>query len=285
LVSLSAALALLPGSSAAQDQRGALLTGVVVDSARGMPIADAEVSLPDLKRNVVTDSAGRFRIAEIPAGAYHILFHRLGFREADVTFRFAVGDTIDRRIILGATATVLDSVRVHAERSSTIPSFDENRKVGLGHFLTRADLAKAGAARLSTVLSGLPGLGVVSGRAGQGWIVSKHMTPSSCPPLRTLGTRDPQEAPGAACLMGQGVYVPIRSEALSGITPGCYVQVYLDDRLMNNTRPTEPFDVNSLPLDQLEAVEFYSGPAQTPMKYSKLDSRCGVLVLWTRRSP
>jgi hypothetical protein len=63
----------------------------------------------------------------------------------------------------------------------------------------------------------------------------------------------------------------------------CYAQVYLDDVLMNPTRPTEPFDVNTIKLEQLEAVEFYAGPSQTPAKYSRLDSRCGVLVLWTRR--
>ncbi len=36
---------------------------------------------------------------------------------------------------------------------------------------------------------------------------------------------------------------------------------------------------------QIEAIEFYSSPAQTPSKYSRLNSRCGVYVIHTRRPP
>jgi hypothetical protein len=45
------------------------------------------------------------------------------------------------------------------------------------------------------------------------------------------------------------------------------------------------FDVNSLQPDQIEAVEYYAGPSQTPMEYSTLNAVCGVLVIWTRRTP
>jgi len=54
--------------------------------------------------------------------------------------------------------------------------------------------------------------------------------------------------------------------------------------MVNASRPTEPFDISTIEADQLEAVEYYSGPSQLPLKYATLDSRCGVLVLWTRRS-
>ena len=36
------------------------------------------------------------------------------------------------------------------------------------------------------------------------------------------------------------------------------------------------------PMD-LEAVEYYASAAQTPARYSGLNSQCGVLVLHTRR--
>jgi hypothetical protein len=66
----------------------------------------------------------------------------------------------------------------------------------------------------------------------------------------------------------------------------CYALVYVDDVLMNGTtEPTEPFDISSIAPEQVEAVEFYSGPAQTPLKYSRMGSNCGVLVIWRRRSP
>jgi hypothetical protein len=62
----------------------------------------------------------------------------------------------------------------------------------------------------------------------------------------------------------------------------CYVKVYLDDVLLNVGRPTPGFDVNTLLTDQIEAIEFYAGAAELPMRYSPLNSVCGVLVIHTR---
>ena len=265
----------------AQERRNVVVTGVVVDSALGQPIVGAQVGLPDLNRATVTDSTGDFRIDSVPAGAYRLVVRHVGFRVVEMRIT-VVSNDIDRRIILGRSATVLESVFVKAPSSSGIKSFDENKRVGLGHFLTRADLAKLGAATFSEVLSNISGVGILRGTGDQGWIHSRRMTPSSCPPVTSYGppARPPQ---AVACLQGQGVYVPARDEHDRGVQPVCYAQVYLDNVLMNPARPTEPFDVNTLKLEQLEAVEFYAGPSQTPSKYSGLDSRCGVLVLWTRR--
>ena len=89
-----------------------------------------------------------------------------------------------------------------------------------------------------------------------------------------------------ACLRSQGFYIPDTAEANQGMPMACYALVYLDDVLMNGaTEPTEPFDISSIAVDQVEAVEFYSGPAQTPLKYSRMGSNCGVLAMWRRRSP
>ena len=65
---------------------------------------------------------------------------------------------------------------------------------------------------------------------------------------------------------------------------GCYAQVYIDGSLMNRGNPTPPFNVNELLIGNIEAIEFYASPALTPMRYSS-SSPCGVLVIWSRRSP
>jgi hypothetical protein len=44
------------------------------------------------------------------------------------------------------------------------------------------------------------------------------------------------------------------------------------------------FNLNSINPAQIEAIEFYASPAETPLKYSVMESQCGVLVIWTRRS-
>jgi hypothetical protein len=43
------------------------------------------------------------------------------------------------------------------------------------------------------------------------------------------------------------------------------------------------FDINSIPVATIEAIEYYASAAQTPTKYSVLNSQCGVLVIHTIR--
>jgi hypothetical protein len=90
---------------------------------------------------------------------------------------------------------------------------------------------------------------------------------------------------------GAGVYEPEDFEKRDGVKRACYSQVWLDGMLMNRQvtngprgqRVSPPFDVNTIPPTQIEAVEFYATPAQTPQKYSGFGSACGVLVIHTRR--
>ena len=85
-------------------------------------------------------------------------------------------------------------------------------------------------------------------------------------------------------LRNQGYYCPEPSERAYGITAcACFAQVYLDDRLMNTQRPTEPYDVNTLPVEDIAGVEFYATAASTPGRYSAMNATCGVLLVWTRR--
>ncbi|HEU4994604.1 MAG TPA: hypothetical protein VFT29_07275, partial [Gemmatimonadaceae bacterium] len=62
----------------------------------------------------------------------------------------------------------------------------------------------------------------------------------------------------------------------------CYAQVYLDEMWVNRSDPL--FDINSISTSSIAAIEFYSGPSETPAKYSKMESRCGTLVIHTRKS-
>jgi hypothetical protein len=68
----------------------------------------------------------------------------------------------------------------------------------------------------------------------------------------------------------------------------CYGTVYWDGVRIykpNGQPPMPLFDLNSIRPDQIEAIEYYSGPAQTPAKYSDLNSACGVLVIHSRKTP
>lgn len=264
--------------------RGATFSGVVVTDSTREPIVGAEVALPDLGKGVTTDSHGAFNIGGIPAGEQRVLVRRIGYGAADTRVTFNEHETVERRVVLGRAVT-LETVTVSEKMiERQMKDFEDNRRLGLGHFMTRVELAKYDGMKLAGVLQQLSDVDFVQGVTGSAWIMSRRAPASLCPP------GSPGEPPNLTrtgqCLQNHGVYIPERSEVRQGLKVGCYALVYLDGMLMNGTKePTEPFDVNTIAPEQIEAVEFYSGPSQTPLKYSRMGSNCGVLVLWRRRSP
>ncbi len=177
---------------------------------------------------------------------------------------------VERGIVL-PRFTVLDSVRVVGFVDVPL-SYLENRARGFGHFMTRAELEKQGNRSLADVVSLMPGLGIVRGRSGQGWAMSKRA------PVR-LGASNSRSNE-----MGTDVYAPDQGEKARGVVQGCYARVYLDGMLLNASTPAEPVNLNDFGIQNIEAVEYYSGPSQTPSMYSRLNSSCGVFVIHTRRS-
>ena len=231
----------------------------MVDSAQ-RPIADAEIALPTLPKGALTNDRGAFRVDDIPPGTHRVTVRRLGYGPLDTTITFRPNQTVDRRIHL-TRVVALDSVNVVA-KNFAIPSFEEHRKIGLGKFWTRDDLKPQEGRLLSEVVAQAGGLDLVRGTGSYAWILSSRMPPS---------------------LQGTGVYTPEQFEVLIGMKSGCYSRVYVDDVLMNPGDPAEPFNVNTLSPNMIEAIEWYASPADTPFKYSKLNSACGVLVVWMRR--
>jgi hypothetical protein len=244
--------------------RAAVFAGTVLADSNARILSGAEVALPDLGKTVVTDEQGRFRLGDIRPGTHRVFVRRLGYVPLDTAITFRANQSVDRRIVLRHVVT-LDSVNVLAERPNLPSSFEENRRVGLGQFITRDSLARQEERRLSDILRQLRGPDVEQGTGGRAWLLS---------------SRSP------ASLSGTNIYSASKPELMQGMRKeGCYSQIYLDDVLLNPSNPTEPFDINTIVISQIEAIEYYSGPAQTPAKYNRLGAHCGTLVLWTRRSP
>jgi hypothetical protein len=226
-----------------RDTMTATLAGrVFIDSTR-QPIIAAEVALLDVGKSVLTDERGAFRIADIPAGAHRLMVRRIGFGPLETTIVFAARETIDRNIFL-ARAVTLDSVRTTALRGADL-EFEENRRLGLGHFLTRKDLEKVGVARLSAVLTTIPGIRIQESR------------PPHPPEWYVVNNR-------------RGCFAAIVLDGMRMYTP---------------RSPTEPpFNINSLNVGQIETIEYYAGATQLPARYQGPGAdACGVLVIRTRR--
>jgi hypothetical protein len=252
-------------------KRGATFIGVVVSDSSHLPIVGAEVSLPELGKTAFTDSSGAFRIVGIASGEQHIVVRRIGFGAADTKLTFTGYETIERRVVLGRAVT-LEAVTVTARANDReMPGFEDNKRVGLGHFMTRAELEKFTGMQLGTALDQLSDIHTVRGN-GHLWVASRRQPAPACRQGDTV------------CLRNAGFYLPSVQEMMSGMESLCYAQVYIDRVLMNGLQePTEPFDLRTVPPESVEAVEWYAGASQTPLKYARMASGCGVLVIWTRR--
>jgi hypothetical protein len=262
-----AALAAAAAPLAAQKGNAVLSGRVLADSVR-TPVVNAAVAIPALNRSASTDEQGRFQIADIKPGSHEIVVRRLGYSPYHERIAFAANQAVEHEILL-VRATVLDSITVSA--SAVIPSFEENRAVGLGRFITRAELAKQETRRLSEVVAQISGVRVIAGMRNNAWLSSKRAA------ITSISNRG-----GKSCLLDE-------VDAMNGAKAcECYAHVYLDKQPMyrGSALGREPlFSLNSVNVDQIEAIEYYAGPAQTPLEYSRLNSQCGVLVIHTRRSP
>lgn len=228
--------------------RLAILVGFVLDSADA-PIEEAEVELRALGIRARSDPRGRFVISGIPEGQFTVTFRKVGWAPAESRLSFAADDSLNHVVRL-ARLTILEA-RLTLEHDPRLREFNENRRIGLGQFLGPEDLARARAAQTAQLFSRLRGAYVKRTPSGRAYVVSN---------------RGPRSISGTPCGINR------------------YADVWLDDVLVYRWRPGEPgFDINQVPPDKIKAVEFYSGPSQTPVKYQNLDTTCGVVVIWTER--
>jgi hypothetical protein len=254
--------------------RPAVFVGVVVNDSTQAPIPGAEISLPELARSTLADAKGVFRLEGIQPGDHHVRIRAIGYGAADTRLTFNENETVERRVVLGR-AVMLQSVNV-AAIPTVLPAFDEHRAIGLGHFLTRTDLAKREDMSLVSFLEQLPSIRIVRGVGSRAWVMSAR-------------------APGSVRPIPPDVADSVQGAPLSS----CYSQVYLNDVpvfsgriIMDRARTGAPsprweplFDVSRFLAAQVEAVEYYASAAETPLRYQRNDPQCGVLVIWTRRSP
>lgn len=224
----------------------AVLTGLVADSAGG-PVPGAEVTLPALGLARIADGRGAFRVSDIPAGVHQVIVRKVGYGPLDATLGFADGATLERRIIL-TRMTTLGEVRVTATlRDRQMEDFEANRRTGLGHFLTRAEIAPQEVRKISDVMQSMPGVKVVHGPGNRAFIATSR---------RCLQYTSEQDC--AACI----------------------ASVYLDGVLMSQF---EPVDINTFSLRDIEAIEYYADWWQAPPRYNGFQNACGVVVIHTRR--
>lgn len=235
----------------------AAVAGVVRESGSGEPLAEALVVLPERGVGTYTDSAGRFAFGELRPGEANLEVRFLDRRSEERTVTLRPHEVTEVELALQVQAVEVPGLTVEAERRrrGRMAGFHQRTERGKGHFFTREELARREGNQLHQVFRRVPGVDVVPcgripGRASQG----SH-----------------------ACYV-----VASGREAPSFIQRGPCVPIFFVD---GHRTPLDemPLGINELSVSEIEGIEVYTGPAQTPPRFNSLaGGRCGVVVIWTR---
>lgn len=163
----------------AHAQTGATIIGSVRDTG-GAVIPLARVTVGAAR--TVSDSAGRFVLANLPAGPGLLSVRRLGFAPVDTRVNLAASRTDSVEVVLAAVAEHLPGLTTDAEAAERayLASFYRRREIGNGFFFNRRQLDSIRVVRVSDVLRRLPGVRLLPDRTGR---VQLRMSRSgNCPP-------------------------------------------------------------------------------------------------------
>jgi hypothetical protein len=241
-----------------------VFAGLVVRDTANSPIEGAEVVIAGVGKSMLTGKRGAFRLREVPTGEREVMVRKLGYGPMTTKVTFTPNKTVTRRIVL-SPVQVLNQVDVTAERmrDPMLKLFEENRKLGIGQFLTRDDLERMRALPLSSALREMTTVRLVIQNSAA-WIGSSRGCLTKQPRPKLEGASGgPITVEGTIC---------------------CFPSVYLDRmRLYGGEKDGFTPNLNTYNPEQIEAVEFYPGLSTVPAEYAQIDQRCGVLVLHTRR--
>lgn len=133
----------------------AALIGHLRTSDGNLPLPQAEISLPALKRSLLTQDDGSFIFPDVPAGTVRIIVRRIGYDPIDMVQSVPEKGTVRLELRMTARVVTLDSVTVTAELDRhrvRMAEFERRRQMGIGIFLTRKELLSRETMSLPTLL-------------------------------------------------------------------------------------------------------------------------------------
>ena len=274
---------------------GASLRGYVRDPATGAPAADALVTvkwnkLDAAMRQVAavseqqavtrTDSAGRYDFCGLPEGVR--LTTRVttnGGRSAPQSLVIRADELNVLDLTLGTESILADveptrvppvtvsGASASVPRNRAMQDVDRRRRRGNGSFLTRAQIDRSNASRLTDLLRRMPSVAILPSENGSIVVElrgSKRVTFGSATTLADSGSATNR--------------IPTAPQGTSRVDVNNCPAAFLLDGLAID--PGSSVDLELRP-GLLEAIEVYT-PAQVPIEYAGRYSECGVVMIWTR---
>ena len=224
------------------------VTGVVRNQ-NGTTIPGAAVVAVGTASRVDADGAGGFALTDVAAGSRIVEARAIGYPPAQVQVMIRPGGSQQLTIVLGDSAHVLDPVTVEASYQPYLArvGFERRRNTGVGHFLDTTDIRSAGAVQFEEVFRMVPGV---------------QLRPNGSSYLVELQR-------------GRG---QVTNRELANYCPPSY---FIDGAYF----PLPPVETPSVPVapEEILAIEIYANLFSAPLQYQRLNSGCGVILVWTKR--
>jgi len=227
---------------------GALTGQVLADSVT--PLAEARIRVIGATNVVVSGSDGRFSFGTVAPGNQLLEIRRLGYVAFQQWVKIVAGQTLDLQIKLELVPVPLAPVVVKGEPAlwPAMEGFEERRAHATGHFFDRTEIARMQPRLFTDVLRRVPGVQIQPSTGAFGGNEMVRMT-------RTVGVTGLRQCPVLFYLNGMPFQVAGDMSINQYVTP-----------------------------EDVVAIEVYSGSSQIPPEFlsNLLNSRCGVVVIWTR---
>ena len=272
LFSVAAVALATAGRGVAQSVHGRLL-----EAETGRPIPSAQLTLMNERGNAAgagfSGSDGRFEIIAPRPGRYLLIARRLGFRPRSDPIQVGEGG-VDLELRLAPIPVTLDPVTVEAEvnaRYLDLVGFYTRQRADFGHFITRDEIEGRRPVHVSDVLNTVPGVRLVPDGGSVGKV--------------RIQFRGAVVHAGAVCeprVFIDGL-IAIRGDSRPAtISLG---QEVASDLTQEDPRAPEPVVDDVVDPNDVEAIEVYRSGVQVPAEFGGMSAftRCGAIVIWTRR--
>lgn len=266
---------LLPATVPAQ-RRYAEIAGFVTDTS-GAAVPGAEVAiLGSVQHRAYTDSIGHFRFAAIGPGERVLTVRRIGFIARSFIVQLASAETAQLVLELEPFPVELPDIVVSVPRlPSRFDDFRRRQATGFGTYITRAHIAARAPRRTSELMTMQLGIEL-------GYELGGVTLYSSRGPVVSL-----QGSMGGEAQLGPGAFEDsmnirdgaqrIGTRSMVSVLSRCRIPIVLDDALMS-----EGFSLDDILPGEIEAIEVYRGMATIPAQYLRYETRCGLVIVWTR---
>lgn len=249
------ACALLLGPASAQGQRApvrpqagptaARFYGIVRDAATQAPIAGARISSPSVTGVTVTDSAGRFNVPAVPPGLVRFFVVAPSFPRANLVLAFAAGEEMERVLELDSSSVVEEPEPQARPIPQVTVEATPLAPLWIRDFERRRETGR-----------------------GQ-YVTREEIEARNYNRLSDVmqvmrGVTLDCGGGGSGCQVRM-VRAPMQ----------CYPEYWVDGQLNNAWGPV-------IPVRDVEALEVYTGPSDTPGEFAGRNAGCGTIVIWTR---